>query len=508
MKTLRDYITESETWMHTPAEGDSFAIELADGTLIESYIFELADDSILLDATPEIVSVLESWNLLSDQESDDAVILETMGYGTMVGEEDVDESWKSKLAGAALAGAAMLGGAGAHAGGVSIGPDGQPDLKGFTAQQQQTMNQKMSQQRDLGDGFAQTTVKFAGRDLPAVVDTESGTYITLNRNPEGYAILRTPAKYILIKDGKPQAANDLGPATMQALQKAGLIDAQPGVKEAKYHGREEELDEINRRGFLGALGVGAATAAGLMPTDAEACRIDDIPYINEILDKHKEMMASNPRYEREVRKSIPDVDEWIKKRTRCIGPDAGQVEVSKKLRPILEKYGVVIKAKQSSNEGEMDEGIFDRFKKTTKKESYSRQEFYQWLDQVQKQIAQGEDIDEVIYNLESSLEKTYTDDVVEQVKSQIWDSLDLEMDEAKYHGREVPLGKPMAGDVKKSKVYVRDPSTGNIKKVNFGDPNMRIKKSSPGHRKSFRARHHCENPGPRTKARYWSCRAW
>ena len=85
---------------------------------------------------------------------------------------------------------------------------------------------------------------------------------------------------------------------------------------------------------------------------------------------------------------------------------------------------------------------------------------------------------------------------------------DQDMDEAKYHGREVPLGKPMKGDVKKSKVYVRDPSTGNIKKVNFGDPNMRIRKSNPARRKSFRARHNCANPGPRTKARYWSCRKW
>ena len=83
-----------------------------------------------------------------------------------------------------------------------------------------------------------------------------------------------------------------------------------------------------------------------------------------------------------------------------------------------------------------------------------------------------------------------------------------DIDEAKYQGREVPLGKPMAGDVKKSKVYVRDPATGNVKKVNFGDPNMKIKKSNPGRRKSFRARHNCANPGPRTKARYWSCRAW
>jgi hypothetical protein len=79
--------------------------------------------------------------------------------------------------------------------------------------------------------------------------------------------------------------------------------------------------------------------------------------------------------------------------------------------------------------------------------------------------------------------------------------------EAEYQGRKVPLGKPMAGDVKKSKVYVKNPQ-GNVVKVNFGDKKMRIKKSNPNRRKSFRARHNCANPGPRHKARYWSCRAW
>jgi hypothetical protein len=79
--------------------------------------------------------------------------------------------------------------------------------------------------------------------------------------------------------------------------------------------------------------------------------------------------------------------------------------------------------------------------------------------------------------------------------------------EANYQGREVPLGKKMAGDVKKSKVYVRKPN-GNIVKVNFGDKKMRIKKSNPARRRSFRARHNCKNPGPRWKARYWSCRSW
>ena len=88
------------------------------------------------------------------------------------------------------------------------------------------------------------------------------------------------------------------------------------------------------------------------------------------------------------------------------------------------------------------------------------------------------------------------------------DKIATTVSEAEYQGRKVPLGKPMRGDVKKFKVYVRNPSTGNIKKVNFGDKTMRIKKSNPKRRKSFRARHNCANPGPRTKARYWSCRKW
>jgi len=80
--------------------------------------------------------------------------------------------------------------------------------------------------------------------------------------------------------------------------------------------------------------------------------------------------------------------------------------------------------------------------------------------------------------------------------------------EAKYQGRTVPLGKPMRGDSKKFKVYVKNPKTGKVIKVNFGAKGMNIKKNNPKRRKAFRARHNCANPGPRTKARYWSCRKW
>lgn len=79
--------------------------------------------------------------------------------------------------------------------------------------------------------------------------------------------------------------------------------------------------------------------------------------------------------------------------------------------------------------------------------------------------------------------------------------------EAEYQGRKVTLNKPMAGDVKKSKVFVKN-AAGRVVKVNFGDKNLSIKKHIPARRRSFRARHNCDNPGPKTKARYWSCRAW
>jgi len=80
---------------------------------------------------------------------------------------------------------------------------------------------------------------------------------------------------------------------------------------------------------------------------------------------------------------------------------------------------------------------------------------------------------------------------------------------AEYQGRKVTLNKPFRTPKgpKKFSVYVKN-DKGNIVKVNFGDPNMKIKKNIPERRKSFRARHNCDNPGPKWKARYWSCKAW
>ena len=81
------------------------------------------------------------------------------------------------------------------------------------------------------------------------------------------------------------------------------------------------------------------------------------------------------------------------------------------------------------------------------------------------------------------------------------------IEEGEYQGRKVELNKPMQGDVKKFKVYVNN-EKGNVVKVNFGQKGMVIKKDNPAARKSFRARMNCDNPGPKWKANYWSCKKW
>lgn len=235
MKSLRDYIADSEQWMVTPAEGDDFAIELPDEVLVETYIIEVADDCILLDSTAEINAALSESVLLEDtDEGESGVILETMGYGTLVGE--------------------------------------------------------------------------------------------------------------------------------------------------------------------GAM-------------------------------KH-EMMQNAERMSLEQFKELYGDEDWIEEFWRVATGETDQLND----------------------------------------------------DQDAAVVAQKE------FNIDAAQR--------------------LATDEAEYQGRKVALGKPMQGDVKKFKVYVKDPQTGNVKKVNFGDKTMRIKKSNPARRKSFRARHNCANPGPRTKARYWSCRKW
>jgi|TARA_B110000211_G_scaffold132784_1_gene152289 hypothetical protein len=119
--------------------------------------------------------------------------------------------------------------------------------------------------------------------------------------------------------------------------------------------------------------------------------------------------------------------------------------------------------------------------------------------------------------------ETTTDDISEIGIQNMAESLDfpgrgLPEEDAEYQGRKVTLNKPTRGDVKKFKVYVKDPKTGNVKKVNFGhggtsakkrgEKTMKIRKSNPKARKSFRARHKCDQKKSKLTAGYWACKSW
>ena len=141
------------------------------------------------------------------------------------------------------------------------------------------------------------------------------------------------------------------------------------------------------------------------------------------------------------------------------------------------------------------EGLADKFKKNIDKYNKKAKKSRDYLKKLKKKESVDEAYD--IWAEDGSFGYTMTGIV-----------------EAEYGGRKVKLGKPMQGDVKKFKVYVKNPK-GNVVKVNFGHggssakgKTMKIRKSNPKARANFRARHNCDNPGPRHKARYWSCRKW
>lgn len=114
----------------------------------------------------------------------------------------------------------------------------------------------------------------------------------------------------------------------------------------------------------------------------------------------------------------------------------------------------------------------------------------------------------LVINEIKKLDKVIYEDTYGSVEYTVYVA-DNMINEAEYQGRKVTLNKPFLtpGGPKKRSVYVKN-KKGNVVKVNFGDPNMRIKKNIPSHRKSFRARHHCETAKDKTTPRYWSCKFW
>jgi len=172
----------------------------------------------------------------------------------------------------------------------------------------------------------------------------------------------------------------------------------------------------------------------------------------------------------------------------------GYVDISKYIRAIDLQY-----PKLSSAINDPDSEAFYEIIQDLKDNNIP----YKIVNNYLKEDMTNEDIDEYDVENEDDIK-----DFIIFIKEYVQQLSESEINEAEYQGRKVPLGKPMRGDIKKFKVYVKNPKTGKVVKVNFGQKGMNIKKNNPKRRAAFRARHNCANPGPRTKARYWSCRKW
>ena len=384
MKTLHDYISESETWATTPQPGDDFDIELAPDHLIESYVVETLEDGVVIEADAHAMSLLEEYGCMTETIRRYGPVGSNRGVGFTVAE---------------VAGTS-------------------PDR--LMARTGMNLPHKFPRtgQTNLGN--------IPGTNLP---DSSEQT-----------------KKY-----GQEQRANQPDNLKAAIRDQLGKHNRPNLPEQGVSEGPEESTVEFDRMMELAGIAKApveednsglAQKALSLAPVGAMGTEIDEatdgtIAFQGRMIDRGSIELDDVHSWD------YPDFsDAYISYATFTDGTPLGDDE----------------------------------------------------LDQFNDQY--GDLVHELAY-----------------------DSLhEGEIDEAKYQGREVPLGKPMAGDVKKSKVYVRDPATGNIKKVNFGhggtsakragQKTMKIKKSNPARRKSFRARHNCENPGPRTKARYWSCRAW
>tara|TARA_Y100001973_G_scaffold100082_1_gene160444 strand:- start:3182 stop:4681 length:1500 start_codon:yes stop_codon:yes gene_type:complete len=178
----------------------------------------------------------------------------------------------------------------------------------------------------------------------------------------------------------------------------------------------------------------------------------------------------------------------------------------------LDRLIRIVKSKKQDSQTEKQ--LKDLMKMRNKKESVDEARGTCWVGY--QQVGMKKKGDRMVPNCVKEITEIYYEENGKGYGYTFEHIKENDLNEAEYQGRKVKLGKIMQGDTKKFKVYVKNPK-GNVVKVNFGQGGssasktggtMRIRKSNPKARANFRARHNCDNPGPRHKARYWSCRKW
>jgi hypothetical protein len=502
MKSLRDYLEESQHAADNPVAGDTFAINIREECLIESVVVESRSDGVVIAADDHMMRLLESYGYTFEQ-----TCMECGGSGCGCGqapEEYGDET-----------------NAGQNPG-------------------------EYDQEGDMAKDELLTVIRSARRLIGMLDNDDNMPEWTQKKITKATDYVDTAADYISSQKERGVMEGDSEPSPVARATLHRIMMRHPGM--LAQHGPERvmkavddvadlvgDMDDIGSSDISGWVNMVQEILDSLdqgVAEGAEQLHPETLELIDEYISKiepdadrdemiqsvingtihtseleyalqddvteaevntgrmnqqHKDFYKQNPHFKRNDRE-MKSVGNRLATRVDPANPQQvrkkpatpfGMTEGDGDAESLRQKLGNIIKRVIAS----VDEEYL-----------YSQSNMYQKLWGIY-----AGDIDEIIN------QRSIAD--LEKLAGELVDLGKSKVSEAEYQGRKVQLGKKMKGDVKKSKVYVKNPQ-GNVVKVNFGDPNMKIRKSNPGARKSFRARHNCDNPGPRHKARYWSCRAW
>ena len=447
MKTFKNYLLEEEQANETPSVGDVFELEMArDETLIETTVVEVLEDGIVINADDTVMKMFED-----------------AGY--------LQEYWTGMDS-------VALGGNKSPVGSRS------PKKPKFTEQQIQEGKMKEL----LGDVNELTHDEFKAKYNMSKDEAREKFDIKDEQELDEMSAMRRLAG--MMQD-KENIKNTRIPSHDERRIQVDLIDLSDEEFEAKHKmSKAQAREKFNE-----------AHDASAEEEDKFHTELDDLV--------HKTFGHSSD--ERGEKMSEPTQDAF--QELKDYAETSGGIDKEE-----FEKAAYLVKAMGKPHLKDKAEGMLDDL--IGKMDSDPRDKVIQVLARhidltFLKNLLNEGKVKEMLLAMEELTDEEFN---AEYGMSKAEAKEKFNLDEAEYQGRTVKLNKPTRGDVKKFKVYVKDPKTGNVKKVNFGhggtsakkagQKTMSIKKSNPARRKSFRARHNCDNPGPKTKARYWSCRAW
>ena len=460
MKSFKDYLLEEEQANETPSVGDIFEFEIArDETLIETTIVDVLEDGVVLNADATAWSIFES-----------------AGYFV--------ESYDNK--------------AGRNGGHLSAMGSNKPKQH-IALNHEQANNNKDTTVQTEGTPVGFHSLR--DRDTPRLGKNPNYRAGDLNYMGPGTTgrqdkKLKTKVYFPLMLTPQNPYLSSVLKGDKDALEKEaedlGMEQNENGIwYYPMYDLSGKTKGEVTRAKYIGGSSIMGHAANDFMPSDEEMKRkklfVEGfLP--NSFEGENEDFGLGTLRY-----KAVVDDDGRVQVIHDSITVETGGPNSPEEFRELsAEDQIYALEAAQEDAE-----------------EVWSERD-----DKYAHYIDEGK-VKDLLMDVQELSDKEFQEKY-NMSKAEAKEKFNL--DEAEYRGRKVPLGKPMRGDVKKFKVYVKDPKTGNVKKVNFGhggtsakragQKTMSIKKSNPARRKSFRARHNCSNPGPRTKARYWSCRAW